>query len=73
MKLSLSNSIVTIDKSTTNIICETIDEKPIIHIYNICSEVISIFPKSKELAEKDFNKLLKSMEMLFPAKVSVQE
>ena len=33
MKINLSNSIVTIDNRTTNIICETVDEKPIIHIY----------------------------------------
>ena len=72
MKINLSNSIVTIDNRTTNIICETVDEKPIIHIYND-SKVISIFPKSKESAEKDFNKLLKAMEMLFPAKVSAEE
>ncbi len=72
MKINLSNSIVTIDKDTTNIICETIDENPIIHIYNAYSNAISIFPKSKELAEKDFNKLLKAMKILFPAKVSAE-
>ena len=73
MKINLSNSIVTIDKDTTNIICETIDEKPIIHIYNTYSDIISIFPKSKELAEKDFNKLLKAMKIIFPDKVPAKE
>lgn len=70
MKVFLSNSVVEINKVTKYITCDLLDDQPIINIYAIgCSnelEIISIHPKTKELAEKDYAKLAKVIKTLHP-------
>lgn len=66
MKVQLSNSIIEINKLTKHITCETIDNQPIIYVYDENLDVVRIYPKTKELAEKDYSKLSKAIKTLYP-------
>lgn len=64
MKLILSNSMITVDKRTSNVIYENIDTIPRISIHNDYYGVLYIYPRNESDAEKDINKLIEAVSKL---------